>query len=299
MPEVLNMAMFSGILLAINAIKWLNNLDEFMKCSRIKKVDVLRIVLAVGGLCQVAFSQTSSLDHLADQQLPSYEVATIKPSDGNGFVLSLRMYILAAFDLPTRSSEQLMGPAWISQKSYDIHGKPPDAMREAMSKMAGAQRDAQERLMKQALLADRFKLKYHIEMRKIRVYKLVLAKGDLLLKENSDSTNAGAKIRNRGQATEIEAKDATISGLVGLLQNAPEIAGYSVIDKTGLTGRYDFSLKWRPPGVEENGKAAVSSVSDAPSLFTAVQELLGLRLVVAKAPAKVVIIDHIEPPSPN
>ena len=270
-----------------------------MKCSRSMRDGVLRIVLALGGLCHIAFSQTSSLDHLADQQSPSYEVATIKPSDGNGFALSLRMYILAAFDLPIRSSGQLIGPAWISQNRYDIHGKPSDSLREAMSKMPGAQRDAQERFMKQALLADRFKLKYHIEMRKIRVYKLVIAKDGLRMKENSDSTNAGAKIRNMGQANEIKAKDATISGLVGLLLDAPEIEGYSVIDDTGLTGRYDFSLKWRSPGVEESGKAAVSSVSDVPSLFTAVQEQLGLRLVATKAPAKVVIIDHIEPPSPN
>lgn len=272
----------------------------FMKEIFIKRRGILGIILAVGGLCQVSLSQTRSLDDLADQKAPTYEVATIKPSDGNGFALSLRMYILAAFGLPPRSSAQLVGPDWISRKSYDIHGKPPDSLQEAMSKMTGAERDAQERLMKQALLADRFKLKYHIEMRTTRVYKLVLAKDELKLKATSDPTNAGAKIRSFGQTNEIRAKDVTIAGLVGLLENTPDIEGSSVINDTGLTGRYDFSLKWSSLGADNSANSpAASSASELPSLFTAIKEQLGLRLVAAKAPAKVIVIDHIEPPSPN
>jgi uncharacterized protein (TIGR03435 family) len=210
------------------------------------------------------------------------------------------MYILIAFGMQPQSSAQLIGPSWIDQKSYNIHGKPPDSLRVAMTKMTGKERDAQEQLMMQSLLADRFKLKYHIEMRKVRVYKLVLAKGKLKLKENSDSTNAGARMRGSGGINEYKCKDVTIAGLVGLLGNAPELEGYPVIDNTGLTGKYDFSLKWSSPGAADSGNnTGISSKDDAPSLFAAVQEQLGLRLVTAKAPVKVVVIDHIEPPSAN
>jgi uncharacterized protein (TIGR03435 family) len=84
------------------------------------------------------------------------------------------------------------------------------------------------------------------------------------------------------------------------LTNAAEIEGRPVLDDTGLTGIYDFSLKWSSPEPAKSGdNAAITSDADAPSLFTAVQEQLGLRLVAAKAPMKVVIIDHIETPSAN
>jgi uncharacterized protein (TIGR03435 family) len=259
----------------------------------------LKIILAVGGLCQIAICQTSSPAHLPDQQPPSYEVATIKPSDGNGFALTLRMYIQAAFGIQPSSSQQLIGPGWIDKKSYDIDGKLSDSLRDAKSKMTREEKVAQTELMMQSLLADRFKLKYHTEMREMPVYKLVVAKGGLKLKEHSDSAKAGVWMWGGGQVSEMKGS-SPIPGLAGLLTNAAEIEGRPVLDDTGLTGIYDFSLKWSSPEPAKSGdNAAITSDADAPSLFTAVQEQLGLRLVAAKAPMKVVIIDHIETPSAN
>jgi uncharacterized protein (TIGR03435 family) len=211
------------------------------------------------------------------------------------------MYVVAAFGTQHLSSEQVIGPDWIDKKRYVIQGKPSDSMREAMSKMTRKERLEQSQLMMQSLLSDRFKFKYHIEKRELRVYKLVLAKGGLKLKEHTDAKKVGVTMRGNGQFHEISGM-ATIPDIIGLLiNNIPETDERPVINATGLTDTfYDFSLKWSATGVAGSaGNAALSNSSDEPSLFTALQEQLGLKLVAAKAPVEVVIIDHIEPPSPN
>lgn len=254
------------------------------------------IILAVGGLCQASVGQTSSPMHIGNEQTPTYEVATIKPvKDGEGFTLPLRTYILSAFGMSPNASPQLIGPDWISKASYEIHGKPSDSMREAMDKMTPTEKSSETQLMMQALLAERFKMKYHIEMRDMGVYELVPAKGGVRLKEDADRTKARAQVAS-GQ---IKVMAVTIPIFIGVLTNVPELEGRPVIDKTGLAGAYDFSLTWSPVRGDAANAPSQSSQTDAPSLFTALKEQLGLRLVASKAPAKVIVIDHIEPPSPN
>jgi uncharacterized protein (TIGR03435 family) len=257
----------------------------------------IAVALVVSGLCGVACCQTVSSAQPADQNAPAYEVATIKPSDGQGFALTLRMYIESAFGV---RSAQLIGPEWIDQKRYDIHGKPSDSVRDAMSKMTSAERGAENRRMEQTLLADRFQLKYHVETREIRQYRLVVAKGGVRLTANPDPTKASARFRDGGKTTEIMGTALTMDKLVGLLVNAPELGGYPVINNTGIAGNYDFTLKWSALIAGNSGNdATMASNDDAPDLFTAIQDELGLRLEVGKAPAKVLVIDHIELPSPN
>jgi uncharacterized protein (TIGR03435 family) len=208
----------------------------------------------------------------------------------------LRDYILSAYGISANAHRQLIGPAWISKTSYEIHGKASDLLREAMEKMTPEEKTAETRLMMQSLLADRFKLKSHVEMREMGVYKLVLANGGSKLKKDSDRTKAGAGVR-RGL---IKGTAVTIPVFLGLLANDPELAGRPLVDETGLTGAYDFSLTWSPLEAS-NGMhgTAISSKADGPSLFTALKEQLGLKLVASKGQAKVLVIDHIEPPSPN
>jgi uncharacterized protein (TIGR03435 family) len=271
-----------------------------MTLSRISgRYRILGMVLVVGWLCSVAFCQTSSpAQQGVDQQpSPTYEVATIKPWDGKGFAFTLRMYILGAFGAEAQSSAQLIGPAWINTTKYVIQGKPPDSLQDAMKKMTVEERNAQNQLMKQALLVDRFKLKYHIETREIQGYQLVVAKGGIKMKEDGDSTKARATVKENGQTTEVKGTAATMANLVMMLRNAPELDGHPVMDTTGLTERYDFSLNWSSLRADDGTATAVNV--DAPLLFTAVQDQLGLRFVAVKAPTKVVVIDHIEPPSEN
>jgi uncharacterized protein (TIGR03435 family) len=231
--------------------------------------------------------------------MPAYEVATIKPWDGQGYGMPLRVYIQSAFGIPVNSTGWVIGPDWISSAKYVIRAKPPDSIRDAMQTMTAEQRRNENELMEQSLLLDRFKLKAHFETREMPVYQLVLAKGGPKLKENPDSTQGRAAVSTSG----VRGTAAPLRTLCDMLESAPDIGGRVVIDKTGLTGTYDFSLKWAPMEATsasggEGGTVPSSDVQGA-SLFTAIEEQLGLRLVATKGPGQVLVIDHIEQPSEN
>jgi uncharacterized protein (TIGR03435 family) len=263
-------------------------------------IRTLQIILVAGRLMQTAPCQTGPPSPPADRQPPSYEVATIKPSNPAESGSPLRMYIMAAFGMQPQSTQQLIGPEWIDKKWYDIEGKVPESLQEAMNKMTRDERVEQIRLMEQSLLADRFKLKYHFETREMQVYKLVLAKSGLKLKEHPDRTHVGVRFGGNG-GTNVMKGAATIPDLAGLLGNVQELNGKPIINETGLSGTfYDFSLRYSNSDAADGAdNSAPSSGADAPSIFSAVEEQLGLKLVAAKAPAKVIVIDHIEPPTPN
>jgi uncharacterized protein (TIGR03435 family) len=185
---------------------------------------------------------------------------------------------------------QIVGlPGWADSDLYDIEAKADTATVEAWKSMSPQDRRAQTRLMEQALLADRCQLKVHYETREMAVYELVAAKGGVKLKEVSPDEHGMAKF----SSGKIEAQPATLPNLTS---NLSLNVGRLIIDKTGLTGKYDFTLTWAP----DNHAAPSDSASDSgPDIFTALKEQLGLELVPAKAPVDVLIVDHIERPSPN
>jgi uncharacterized protein (TIGR03435 family) len=232
------------------------------------------------------------------EQMPAYEVATIKPWDGKGFATPLRDYIQMAFGISPNITGSLIGPDWINSARYVIQGKPPDSIEIAMQTMTTAERSKENELMQQSLLEDRFQLKAHFETREMPVYELVTAKGGSKLKEPSDPTKRGFAM-----SASVFRGSATIHALIDMLECNADIGGREVIDKTGLTGTYDFSLKWTPlqataaPG-GGSGSAPLPEVEGA-SLFTAIEEQLGLKLVPTKGPGQVLVIDHIERPSEN
>jgi uncharacterized protein (TIGR03435 family) len=158
-----------------------------------------------------------------------------------------------------------------------------------------------------SLLTDRFKLKVHRITKELPVYELVVAKNDPKLqptKEAHDSRNRGMHIRD-GRMT------ATALSMESLAANLSGQTSRVVIDKTGLTGHYDFTLNWTPdqrrsdplasgessPG--PRGNSVDDGGANGPSIFTALQEQLGLKLVPQKGPVEILVIDHIEKPSPN
>jgi uncharacterized protein (TIGR03435 family) len=114
----------------------------------------------------------------------------------------------------------------------------------------------------------------------------------------------GMTIRMSSTNIEASATDGTMEGLTNILTNQPDAGGRVVIDKTGLTGKYDWKLTWAPsmgmggPMVKgaDNG---TGSDADAPGLFTALEEQLGLKLEPQKGPVQVVVVDHVEAPSAN
>ncbi|HEV2710114.1 MAG TPA: TIGR03435 family protein [Edaphobacter sp.] len=267
------------------------------------------MLLVVGALIassgQLARCQTSSVQPsatppvTAPQQTPAYEVATIKPPGPNDYAVPLRIEIQDAFGIPPNSTGWVIGPDWINSARYVIHGQPPDSIRVAMQTMSPAQRAREVHLMMQGLLADRFKLKAHFETRVMPVYQLTVAKGGSKLKDNPDRSKGRAAVG----ASKIRGNAAPMHALCDMLESVPDIGGRVVVDKTGLAGTYDFNLKWTPmePTAPASGlsRTAPSPDAEGASLFTAIVEQLGLKLVPTKGPGQVLVIDHIERPSEN
>jgi bla regulator protein BlaR1 len=274
--------------------------------------------------------------------IPKFDVATIKPASSSdqkaGFMMSpdgidlhgvpVQMMLREAFRV---NDDEIVGaPGWVKTSRYDVQAKvaPEDAPR--MDKLTRNQR----RAMLVPLLTGRFNLKYHREQRELPVYVLVVAKGGIKMKPGKapdhqappmpgdgpvtlkpgagpPPAGPGNRARSRwGQGLlmmrpgHVEAANSNIEMLAHVLSDQ---LGRTVIDKTGLTGNYDYTLQWTPentpppmpgdaPGGprNENGSEPVG-----PSLLTAVQEQLGLKLESEKGNVDVIVIDHIEPPSPN
>jgi uncharacterized protein (TIGR03435 family) len=142
--------------------------------------------------------------------------------------------------------------------------------------------------MLQSLLADRFQLRVHYESRIQPIYELVLAKGGFKLKPlPADHERGGMS----GRPGEMILHGMSIADLARSLSMSNE-AGRAVVDKTGLTGNYEIDLKWTPD--DQQGTPDAGS-----TLFTALEEQLGLKLEPAKGPVDTLVIDHVEKPSEN
>ena len=225
----------------------------------------------------------------------TWDVVSIKPhkqldSGGSMYVrddgidinnLTIHSLIWGAFDV--RSQDQFSGwPDWANSDHFDVRAKLTAEDAERWHKMHGEEGEREFQQLMRQILDDRFALKAHIEKRELPVYELVVAKQGSKLKQSLPHTGG---ISNYGPG-KISAKRTPITSLI---VNLSATVGRVVIDKTGLTGEYDFELTW-----------ATDSQPDAgPSIFTALQEQLGLKLQSAKAPVDVVVIDHIERPSAN
>jgi uncharacterized protein (TIGR03435 family) len=239
---------------------------------------------------------------------PAFEVASVKPGDpdnriwrlgsmpGGRFAAnnaSLKLLIQMAYDV--RSHQISGGPNWLDSAKYDIDAKPDSAT----AIPPGPASATQMRLMLQSLLEERFKLKLHRELREEPVYELVVAKGGPRMPQATDTLKQpgqGLMRMGRGQLT------GTAVAISFLVSTLSQQLGRSVIDKTGLTGQYDFDLKWTPELGEfqfPTGDAGPPPDPSGPSVFTAIQEQLGLKLESNKGPVDVLVIDHAEQPSEN
>jgi len=233
---------------------------------------------------------------------PAFEVATIKPSNPDQRLKGLRMQgrefssinlsvndlIVFAYGIHPR---QLVGaPDWIEKDRYDVLGKPD---------VEGQPNSRQMRGLIQKLLADRFSLKFHREKRELSVYVIVVGKTGAKLTAAAEDPKADPIIFFYGPAMSV-AKNATMADFAGFLQGG--VLDRPVLDQTGLTGRYDFGLLWRPevPLISTGNTAAPPGDSDSlPDIYTAIQQQLGLRLEATRTPTDVIVIDHLEKPSEN
>jgi len=191
------------------------------------------------------------------------------------------------------------GPDWIGTTGYDIDAKVTPAADAPPPKLTRAQR----KQMIQSMLADRFKLIVHNETKDAPIYELQLAKSGSKLPESTPNDGFAKGIKGpdgnpapigypvmlgRGR---LFGQAVTIDSLIDYLKQELK---RPVVDKTGLTGKYDLSLQWTP-----DNTLADSPLAGGPSIFTAVQEQLGLKLTSTHGPVKTLVIDHVEPPSPN
>jgi len=262
-----------------------------------------------------------------DAKQLEFEVATIKPWDpdhrpmpagssgGPGtadpgrtsYSMSMRRLLLLAYDV---TGEQLSGPDWLNNTTFDIMAKVPEGSTKA-----------QVRVMLQHLLAERFRMTLHHELEDKPAYDLTVAKGGLKLKEtlypNAKPVSSGSVdftldknefpvlpkdlavqarvdwVKNRSfrstfRAYPISAFAQDLAGILTTMITLDEDPTRTfvtrVIDKTGLTGRYDFTLEYAGLGDDATG----------PNIFSAVEKQLGLKLDKSKAPLDVIVIDHID-----
>ena len=216
----------------------------------------------------------------------AFEVASIKPSPPVEFGrTSVRRSVskekgaqgrlmyqgLSLLDLISDAKRvqkrQISGPDWLSSERFDI-----------LAVMPADQTNDQIPEMLEALLQERFKLKTHDETKEMQVYRLVPVKG-------------GAKLEKADQANGISGRSTNTSERVTAQVTLASFAEYlsqkldrPVVDQTGLAGAYKIQLEWSPDTADATG----------PSLFTAIQEQLGLRLAAAKTGVRTVVVDGIE-----
>jgi uncharacterized protein (TIGR03435 family) len=242
-----------------------------------------------------------------------FEVASIKPSDPNSIAKSfhytaglrtvgstLRDLIVIAYDV--RPPIQIQGgPSWIDQDRYDVTAKvvsESDADPSALSDADRQKATEQTRLRTRALLADRFKPLLHKETRELPLYTLTIDKSGIKPDafRESKRSYSGLTLRNAAPvSTSMISVGSDMSDVAALLA---KILDRPVVDRTGLTARYEFTLKWAPEQTVPLAGAPLPDSTD-PSIFTALREQLGLRLESTKGPLEILVIDRAEKPSAN
>jgi bla regulator protein blaR1 len=256
----------------------------------------------------------------------SYEVASIKPEksgsmmfrvlntpDGFSATTTVQMLIRVAYGI---EDNQISGaPGWVSSEKYVVEAKMDQDTADKLKKLGEAQEEPARQHMLQTLLADRFKLTIHRETKELPLYSLVVAKGGSKLHEAKPDDNylngikgldgrpvpAGAHLMRMGRG-ELTVQSVGMDQIAHLFTQQ---TGRTVVDNTGLKGNYDFTLHWTPdqsapalngPG---GGPDSTTSSESGPSIFTAIQEQLGLKLESQKGPVEILVIDHVEKPSEN
>lgn len=266
------------------------------------KLPAICLLLAALGL---AFAQPPE---------PTFEAATIKPNhsaDGGSYVklpgatvtltnMTLKRAILSSYQI--RDFQLSGGPGWLDSDRFDIEAKAaPDASMD------------QKRVMLQNLFKERFRLALHRETKDLPTYNLVLAKGGLKIQALKEGACIKPDITKPGLApgktlqdycggmgtgpAMMQAGSATMPEIAVMLSS---LVGRTVVDKTGVPGQFRFQMNFAPVTASAAQPAdAADAATDGPSIFTALQDQLGLRLESSKGPVEVLVVDHAEKPSDN
>ena len=239
----------------------------------------------------------------APAQAPAFEVATIKPVDpapkAGRFMrmqgthrfearnFTLRLLIAAAYDLNPRTISG--GQGWVDSDKFEIHAVTPGDK--------APDHDAQM-LMLRTLLTERFHLTFHRRSEIFAIYEITVAKGGPLLAP-SQTPEAQPQVTSVVYPDKMimPARNATISDLARVMQRA--ILDRPVVDRTGLTHRYNFNLEWAPDETQFGGEMPPMPESQSPPLLVAMQQQLGLQMRAVKGPVEAMVIDRAQRPSEN
>lgn len=254
---------------------------------------------------------------------PKYEIASIKRDKAGDITkpvrfvetpgaiyaenFTLRLLIRDAYHV---SGYQIVGaPKWVSSEEFNLEAKMAQSTADELQKLSVSNRRLQRQRMLQSLLADRFGLEVHRETKQGPVYALVVAKNGPKFQESRAKIAVAGQDRpgmsiGRGRLVFYNLPIAPLATLLSQQLKRP------VVDKTGLTGRYDFTLRWtmdefqlpafaRTEDDQHWGDNMASSEPGGPSIFTALQEELGLQLKPEKGAVQVVVIDRVQQPSAN
>lgn len=274
----------------------LNNYSHH-SCSR--STFLLALAISITSLCAYGHAQAPrSTSTAKTDTTPVYDVVSIKPTkagDGNFGIrtgddsvtatnVSLKFLVSITYGIKQDLISGITGP--VDSARFDMIAKIVDSDPAAMKKLSDKQRLA----MVLPVLAERFQLKAHTETKILPVYELLVIPGGPKFKQSSaNAQKNGYWSVNNNQGT-MTAHDYSMAALASLLT---DVAHRTVIDKTGLTGNYEISLKWS----QDVGSDSTTDLG--PSIFTALQEQLGLKLKPSKGPVETLVVDHVAMPSEN
>jgi uncharacterized protein (TIGR03435 family) len=290
---------------------------------------VRKLLLAAAGLTVVAGPVLIGILNAPPSRAQSkteaaaFEVASIRPADPdapraglhitpggglNAINVNLTQLITFAYNIACgKNCDNFVsgGPAWIDSQRFDVHAKATqsDAPGSSLSALSAVEQSAlrdQIRQRLRTLLAERFQLLARRATKEMAVFNLVVSRNGHKLRESAGGESGGI----RGERGAMIAEN---SQLHILTINLAAMLGRPVLDKTGLTSRYDFRLEWAPDSNGGTGKAAgyvdgqpaSSAGFGGPSIFTAIQEQLGLKLESTRGPVDIIVIDRLEKPSEN
>jgi uncharacterized protein (TIGR03435 family) len=242
---------------------------------------------------------------------PSFEVSTIKPANpnytGKNFSFKGRIFYVDNYNVEDLialgygyQAKQIVGePAWFATTLYDIEGIPDTPGLPSMQ---------QKFAMIRNLLEDRFQLKFHLAKQTMPCYILTTAKGGPRLTPSASGLNDPGNFRWMGHLGALRVRNLTFPEFVVWFQK--NVTDKPLLNRTNLSGRYDFTLVWSPgesefPQFRRTGgfTGASTETSDSakapPNIYKAFQEQLGLKLESTRAPVDIMVVEHAEEPSPN
>jgi uncharacterized protein (TIGR03435 family) len=223
-------------------------------------------------------------------QTTAFEVASIKPNrSGQGLSsirsstgrivmenVPLKKVVLMAYGIPEDKDYALVGPDWLTTERFDIQATfPADTSPQQVRQMA------------QKLLADRFKLMLHRESRERPILALIVTRTGAKIHAVEDGQERTSGAPGRFEATKI--------AMPQFADMLARFTGQTVVDATGLKGVFDFILEWSPDDAQRTPpEDGVAGGASGPSIFSALEEQLGLKLERRKGPVAILVVDHIE-----